>query len=212
MKLKYISLLPFLSILSGAAYAGSDGSASITYSSIDTSLTAGGATVKGDGNAFTTGVTYVSPDTSIGTMLSYTTQSGSIGAATYLMSTFTLGVGYEVIDTSTDASSLGTSVIFGVGYSSTTGDATVSGTEYDLKNDGTLLYAQIVGDVTDSMRVFASFTSDMEGDADPTFGIGMAFDISGRNAISIGYSSNKSTTSGITSEVTGWSLGWASNF
>ena len=61
MKLKYISLLPFLSILSGAAYAGSDGSASITYSSIDTSLTAGGATVKGDGNAFTTGVTMAMP-------------------------------------------------------------------------------------------------------------------------------------------------------
>jgi len=62
------------------------------------------------------------------------------------------------------------------------------------------------------MRVFGSFTSDMEGDSDPTFGIGMAFDISGRNAISIGCSSNKSTTSGITSEVTGWSLGWASTF
>ena len=42
--------------------------------------------------------------------------------------------------------------------------------------------------------------------------LGDVMGISGRNAISIGYSSNKSTTSGITSEVTGWSLGWASTF
>ena len=212
MRLSYLAALPLLSILGGAAQAGSDGAASITYSSIDTSLSAGGATVKGDGNAFTTDLTYISPENNIGTMLAYTTQSGTIGTATYLMSTFTIGVGYEVIDTSSGVGTLGTSVVLGVGYSSTTGDATVSGTEYDLKNDGTLVYAQVTGDMTDSMRLFGSFTSDTGGDTDPTFGVGMAFDISGNNAVSIGYSSNKSTTNGVTAEVTGWSLGWASTF
>jgi hypothetical protein len=212
MRLNYFAALSLFSILGGAAQAGSDGATSITYSSIDTSLSAGGTTIKGDGNAFSTGLSYISPENNIGTMLAYTTQSGTIGTATYLMSTFTLGVGYEVIDTSTGADTLGTSVVLGVGYSSTTGDATVAGTEYDLKNDGTLLYAQINGDVTESMRVFGSFTSDTGGDSDPTFGIGMAFDVSGNNAVSIGYSSNKTTTNGVTSEVTGWSLGWASTF
>lgn len=212
MRLNYFAALPLLSILGGAAQAGSDGATSITYSSIDTSLSAGGATIKGDGNAFSTDLTYISPENSIGTMLAYTTQSGTIGTATYLMSTFTIGVGYEVIDTSSGAGTLGTSVVLGVGYSSTTGEATVSGTEYDLKNDGTLVYAQVAGDLTDSMRLFGSFTSDTGGDTDPTFGVGMAFDISGNNAVSIGYSSNKSTTNGVTAEITGWSLGWASTF
>ena len=126
------------------------------------------------------------------------------------MESATLGVGYKIIDEADKDS--GMQLIAGVGYISSSGDFTSGGTKYFMGADSTILLGQARAKTGESLSIVGSCYG-LRGRSDPTFSVGLAYDVTENGSIDLGYSSNNSTsTDGVTSELTGWSVGYRISF
>ena len=73
--------------------------------------------------------------------------------------------------------------------------------------------AQVKGNLSPSISLAGQLASDIEGDSDPIIGLSLGYQITENGSISMGYSSSNSTsTSGVKTELTGWSIGWTTSF
>lgn len=194
-----------------AIQANADTTSSIVLETLDATLTFGGNTVSGDGTAVTAQVSTVM-DNGIGFLGSFSNGSGTVGSATWELQSISIGVGYELFDTIDKEAGSGTSVLAGLGYTSTSGEVSGGGTTVSADNDFTAFVAQVTGRVNETMSFTAGLSADIEGDTDPTFSIAVGYDLTDTGKITVGYSTNNTTSSGVTSEMTGWAIGWTSTF
>lgn len=206
MKARYIPVIA-IALTTSAAYAESN--YTLAYQTIDASLTFGGATFSGDGSGITGQFTHTM-DNGIGFLGSYSSMNGDIANATWSLTSTTLGVGYELVDSLTVNS--GARVIVGVGYTNFDGEVSGNGQTVTSDGDYTSALIDVTGRINETMSISAGLTADLEGDVDPTFAVGLNYDITDNGAISIGYSSNSTSDAGVTTELTGWTIGWTSTF
>ena len=106
-----------------------------------------------------------------------------------------------------EAAGSGSGVLGGFGYTSTTGEISGEGTTVSADHDYTTCVAQVTGRVNETMSFTAGLTADIEGDTDPTFSIAVGYDLTDAGKITVGYSTNNTTSSGVTSEMSGWAIG-----
>ena len=199
-------------ITGSASFAADNNSTSLTYESLDMTLSAGGVSVSGDASGVSSSIIFALPDSRIGFIGSYANAYGTIGKATLDMNGFSVGVGYELVDTLDRSAGTGSEILVGLSYSSASGSVNISGTSYSVDDNDTSFIGRVEGRVSETVSLLANVNASLEGDGDPTFGVSVAYDITENGALSVGYSSNKSTTNGVTMEISGWSIGWVSNF
>ena len=76
-----------------------------------------------------------------------------------------------------------------------------------------MLLGQARAKTGESLSIAGEVVLDLEGDSDPTFSVGLAYDVTETGSIDLGYSANNSTSAaGVTSELTGWSVGYRISF
>ena len=79
--------------------------------------------------------------------------------------------------------------------------------------DATVLLGQAQAKTGESLAITGEVVLALEGDSDPTFGVGLSYDVTETGSIDLGYSSSNSTSAaGVTSELTGWTLGYRISF
>ena len=202
-------LSAFFMAISSMAMAES--SVSAKYITLDGTLSSGGVSVAGDGDGYSLNGTLDIGDTSFVAAASLESISGTIGTAAWSLDSTLIGVGYKIVDELDDDSGL--QLVAGVGYISSSGDFTSGGTKYILGADSTILLGQARAKTGASISVAGEVVLDLEGDSDPTFSVGLAYDITDTGSIDFGYSANNSTSSsGVTSDLTGWSVGYRISF
>ena len=194
-----------------ASQANADTTSSIILETLDAKLTFGGNTVSGDGTAVTAQVSTVL-DNGIGFLGSYSNAKGKVGAATWELQSTSVGVGYELSNTIDKEAGSGISVLAGLGYTSTSGEVSGGGTTASADNDFTAFVGQVTGRVNNTMSFTAGVIADIEGDTDPTFSIAVGYDLTDTGKLTVGYSTNNTTSSGVTAEISGWAIGWTSTF
>lgn len=111
-----------------------------------------------------------------------------------------------------EAAGSGTGVLGGFGYTSTTGEISGEGTTVSADHDYTTCVAQVTGRVNSTMSFTAGLTADIDRDTYPTFSIAIGYDLANTVKITVGYSTNNTTPSGVISEMSGWAIGWISTF
>ena len=181
----------------------------IALQSLDASITFGGATVSGDGTGFTSQFTHVM-DNGIGFLGSYSSMNGEIGTSTWSQTSTNLGIGYAAIDNLNEGS--GARVIAGLGYTSFNGEVSSSGTQTKIDGNTKFALIDVTGRLNETISVSAGVNADLEGDVDPVFGVAMNYDITDNGSVSVGYSSNSTTDAGVTTKLTGWTIGWSNSF
>ena len=207
--MKNLFLSAFFMAISSMAMAES--SVSAKYITLDGTLSSGGVSVAGDGDGYSLNGTLDIGDTSFVAAASLESISGTIGTAAWSLDSTLIGVGYKIVDELDDDSGL--QLVAGVGYISSSGDFTSGGTKYILGADSTILLGQARAKTGASISVAGELVLDLEGDSDPTFSVGLAYDITETGSIDFGYSANNSTSSsGVTSDLTGWSVGYRISF
>ena len=207
--MKNLFLSAFFMAISSMAMAES--SVSAKYITLDGTLSSGGVSVAGDGDGYSLNGTLDIGDTSFVAAASLESISGTIGTAAWSLDSTLIGVGYKIVDELDDDSGL--QLVAGVGYISSSGDFTSGGTKYILGADSTILLGQARAKTGASISVAGEVVLDLEGDSDPTFSVGLAYDITDTGSIDFGYSANNSTSSsGVTSDLTGWSVGYRISF
>ena len=207
--MKKILLSASFVALSSAAFAES--SISAKYVTIDGTLSSGGVSVTGDGDGYAINGTLDIGDTAFVATAGVESVSGTIASIAWSLDSTVIGVGYKIID-ETDKDS-GMQLIAGVGYISSSGDFTSGGTKYFMGADSTILLGQARAKTGASLSIAGEVVLDLEGDSDPTFSVGLAYDVTETGSIDLGYSSNNSTSAaGVTSELTGWSVGYRISF
>lgn len=207
MKLRYAAITTLV-LTTSSALADTD--YSIAYQSLDASITFGGATVSGDGTGFTGQLTHLM-DNGIGFLGSYSSMNGDIGTATWSLTSTTLGVGYAAVDNLTAGS--GARVIAGLGYTLFDGELSLAdGTKTKTDGNSKLAVVDVTGRLNETISISATLQADLEGDVDPVFGVGINYDITDNGSMFVGYSSNSTTDTGVTTKLTGWTIGWSSSF
>lgn len=190
-----------------------DSSVTVGYQTLDITASSGGVSVSSDGDGYLLATLIEIPETNFGILLQYDAISGTLAGLNWSINNTTIVAGYRVIDTLNAETGAGAEVLAGLGYTSTTGDITSGGTTYTADGDATSLVAQVKGNLSPSISLAGQLVSDIEGGSDPTIGLSLGYGVTENGSISIGYSSNNSTsTSGVTTEVTGWSIGWTTSF
>ena len=199
------------SFMAISSMAIAESSVSAKYITLDGTLSSGGVSVAGDGDGYSLNGTLDIGDTSFVASASLESISGTIGTAAWSLDSTLIGVGYKIVDELDDDSGL--QLVAGVGYISSSGDFTSGGTKYILGADSTILLGQARAKTGASISVAGELVLDLEGDSDPTFSVGLAYDITETGSIDFGYSANNSTSSsGVTSDLTGWSVGYRISF
>jgi len=181
----------------------------IALQSLDASITFGGATVSGDGTGFTSQFTHLM-DNGIGFLGSYSSMNGEIGTATWSLTSTTLGIGYAAVDNLTGGS--GARVIAGLGYTLFDGEVSANGTKTKTDGNSKLAVVDVTGRLNETISVSAGLQADLEGDVDPVFGVAINYDITDNGSMFVGYSSNSTTDTGVTTKLTGWTIGWSNSF
>jgi len=204
---KYIC---FLAAAFTTSAANADSSYTLAYQSLDTTLSAGGVSVSGDGTGLSFGWSTILDDWGI--IGSVSRATGTIGSATYSIDATSLGAGYKISDTLDKANGSGSRVLLGLGYTVSNGDATISGTTYTNNNNYFSLIGQVEARLSKELSIASTVNADLEGNADPTFGISIGYDVTESSDITIGYATNKTTKSGLTTEQTGVTIGWTTHF
>lgn len=205
----------YVAILAGTfgTTAFAESSVTVGYESLDATLSSGGVSVSTDGSGYSLSALIEIPDTNFGIIADYSSVSGSISGINWSISGTTLVAGYRVIDTLDAETGTGAEVLLGLGYTSSTGDMTSGGTKYTVDGDATSVMAQVKGNLSPSISLAGQLASDIEGDSDPIIGLSLGYQITENGSISMGYSSSNSTsTSGVKTELTGWSIGWTTSF
>ena len=183
----------------------------IRYETIDVNLSSGGVSVSGDGDGYSISGTFDILDTGFVTTASFASGSGTIAGIDWSLDGTSVGVGYKIIDQINEDSGL--QLVAGVGYMSSAGDLTSGGTKYIMGADSTILLGQARAKTGESLSIAGEVILDLEGESDPTFSVGLAYDVTENGSIDLGYSSNNTTSSaGVTSEITGWTVGYRISF
>ena len=207
--MKKILLSASLVALSSAAFA--ENSISARYITIDGTLSSGGVSVTGDGDGYSLTGTFDIGDTDFVASGSVESVSGTISGIAWSLDSTVIGVGYKIIDELDEDSGL--QLISGVGYISSAGDFTSGGTKYFMGADATVLLGQAQAKAGESLAITGEVVLALEGDSDPTFALGLSYDVTETGSIDLGYSASNSTSSaGVTSELTGWTLGYRISF
>ena len=207
--MKKLILSASFAALSSAAFA--DSSISAKYVAIDGTLSSGGVSVTGDGDGYSISGAIDIGDSAFVATAGVESVSGTIAGINWSLDSTILGVGYKIVDDLDEDSGL--QLVAGLGYISSSGDFTSSGTKYFMGADSTVLLGQVKAKTGESLSISGEMVIDLEGDSDPTFSVGLAYDITETGSIDLGYSANNTTSStGVTSDLTGWTVGYTISF
>ena len=207
--MKKLILSASFAALSSAAFA--DSSISAKYVAIDGTLSSGGVSVTGDGDGYSISGAIDIGDSAFIATAGVESVSGTIAGINWSLDSTILGVGYKIVDDLDEDSGL--QLVAGLGYISSSGDFTSSGTKYFMGADSTVLLGQVKAKTGESLSISGEMVIDLEGDSDPTFSVGLAYDITETGSIDLGYSANNTTSStGVTSDLTGWTVGYTISF
>lgn len=197
--------------LSSVAHAEGRSSFALEYDTVDMTVTSGGVSLSGDLTGYTGSFSIIS-DGGIGFLASFTSASGTLATADIDMTATQFGVGYELMNTIDREDGSGVSLIAGLGYTSADGTATIGGQSISVDDTSTTILGRADGRISRDMSFVATVNIDTAGDIDPTFGVGASYDISDSGSIEIGYSSNNTSEDGVTTKMTGWSIGYVTRF
>ena len=74
------------------------------------------------------------------------------------------------------------------------------------------MIGQVEARLSKELSIASTVNADLEGNADPTFVISIGYDVTESSDITIGYATNKTTKSGLTTEQTAVTIGWTTHF
>mgnify|MGYP005637870931 FL=1 len=184
----------------------------VGVTSLDTIIEIGDVTYERSGLGSQTAFSYFSPNYNVATFFSFDTQSGKTGVVDYSSSTYSVSLGYDILDANRVEEDLKTNFLLGLGYASSEGEITVSGAGLSWGNDSTIVFAQLTSELSDATSLYATSMTGTFGGTDSRFAVGVNFTLSDENAVTVGYSTHNTSSSNISTDTTGWTIGWKTSF